>query len=47
MVFSDEYKNIIAATPHIKYRTSIIVWIGLIIVLLLFASVMVGFVARK
>jgi hypothetical protein len=29
MVFSDDYKRIIAETPHIKYKTSIIVWIVL------------------
>jgi hypothetical protein len=33
MVFSPEYKEIIRQTPHIKYRTSIIVWILLVIVL--------------
>jgi hypothetical protein len=33
MVFSEEYRTVIAETPHIKYRTSIVVWIllGLII----------------
>ena len=31
MVFSDHYKEIIQATPHIKYKTSIIVWIFLFI----------------
>ena len=32
-VFSDDYKQVIEATPHIKYRTSIVVWIlvGLIL----------------
>lgn len=36
MVFSPEYQKIIAQTPHIKYRTSIIVWVfvGLLLVLL-------------
>ncbi len=36
-IFSDGYKQVIAATPHIKYRTSIIVWIfvGLLVLLLL------------
>ena len=27
VVFSDQYKEVIAATPHIKYKTSIVVWI--------------------
>jgi len=35
-VFSDEYKQIIEQTPHIKYRTSIIVLVFLILLLLLF-----------
>ncbi len=28
-VFSEEYQQVIAATPHIKYKTSIVVWIFL------------------
>ncbi|WP_309397833.1 hypothetical protein [Cerasicoccus maritimus] len=35
MVFSDEYKLIIEATPDIKYKTSPVVWVLLIILLLL------------
>lgn len=27
MVFSDHYKDVIAATPYIKYKTSVVVWI--------------------
>jgi hypothetical protein len=40
MVFSPEYQDIIAATPHIKYRISIIVWIflALLVALILFAA---------
>lgn len=33
-IFEDDYRDIIEATPHIKYRTSIIVWIVLGIVVL-------------
>jgi len=35
-VFSDEYQQVIQQTPHIKYRTSIIVWIliGLVVLLI-------------
>lgn len=38
MVFSEEYQDVIAQTPHIKYRTSVLVWIflGLVVFLLLF-----------
>ena len=41
-VFSDEYHAVIAQTPHIKYRTSIVVWILVGLVLLLIA---IGIVA--
>jgi len=34
-VFSDDYKRVIEQTPHIKYKTSIIVWIFLGLLLLL------------
>ena len=38
MVFSPEYKDVIRQTPHIKYKTSIIVWIflGLLVTVILF-----------
>lgn len=34
MVFSQEYKQVIEATPEIKYKTSILIWVLLGIVLL-------------
>ena len=37
MIFSDEYKEIIRQTPEMKHRTSIVVWIFLGLLLLLFA----------
>jgi hypothetical protein len=39
-IFSPEYQDIIAATPHVKYRTSVVVWIflALIVGLILFAA---------
>ena len=39
MVFSEGYQRVIAETPHIKYRTSIVVWVllGLLILLIAFA----------
>lgn len=37
MVFSDQYQEIIRQTPHIKYKTSIIVWIFLFLLLTLIA----------
>jgi len=39
MVFSAPYKEIIAATPHIKYKTSKWVWIILIVVVLVIVGV--------
>lgn len=41
VVFSDEYKEVIRQTPHIKYRTSIVVWIFLALLLLLIGFGMV------
>ena len=35
VVFSDHYKQVIAQTPHIQYKTSVIVWILLLLVLTL------------
>ncbi len=39
-IFSEPYKSVIAATPHVRYRTSWIVWAALIVlVVVLIASV--------
>jgi hypothetical protein len=40
-IFSAEYQDVIAATPHIKYRTSIIVWIFFGLVVLLVAAAII------
>jgi hypothetical protein len=42
MVFSPEYKEIIAATPEMRYKTSIVVWVvlGLFILVILFAALL-------
>jgi hypothetical protein len=39
-IFSSGYQDVITATPHVKYRTSIVVWIflALIVGLILFAA---------
>ncbi len=37
MVFSAEYREVIASTPDIKYRTSIVVWLALGVLVLLIA----------
>lgn len=48
MVFSDRYKEIIQATPHIKYRTSIIVWIFLFILIgVILAAIIATVVAGR
>ena len=42
-IFAPDYAEIVAATPHIKYRTSIVVWILLVLMLVLVAAlVLVG-----
>jgi hypothetical protein len=40
-IFSDDYRRIIAETPHIRYKTSIVVWIliGLVVALVLFGLI--------
>jgi hypothetical protein len=46
MVFSDDYKRIIAETPHIKYKTSIIVWVVLgVFAVVVLAGVVLGLLA--
>lgn len=35
MVFSDEYKEVIAQTPNIKYKTPLLVWIFIALLILL------------
>jgi predicted nucleic acid-binding Zn ribbon protein len=49
MVFSEEYRDVIAQTPHIKYRSSFLVWIlvGIIILLFLVLSFVVYFAPAK
>ncbi len=42
MVFSEEYKSVIEQTPHIVYKTSIIVWIFLFLLLGLILLGIVG-----
>lgn len=48
MVFSEEYRAVMEQTPHIKYRTSILVWIliGLVVLVIGFALVAM-FVGRS
>jgi hypothetical protein len=38
-VFEDDYPAIVAATPHIKYRTSVVTWVVLGLLILAFAAV--------
>jgi hypothetical protein len=50
-VFSPEYAQVIAATPHIQYKTSIVVWIflGLLLVVIFLAIVftVIGTISRR
>lgn len=41
IVFSDGYQEVIRRTPHIKYKTSIVVWVLLAILLLTLVAVFV------
>ena len=45
IVFSDEYKEAILATPHIKYRTSAFVWVlvGILVLVVLLGMTSVLF----
>ncbi len=48
VVFSEPYKQVIAQTPHIKYKTSIVVWIFLgLLVTLIAIGVIAAFVRMK
>jgi len=42
-VFSEDYQRVIEQTPHIKYKTSIIVWIFLGLLCLLIGLALLGF----
>lgn len=42
MVFSDQYKQVIKDTPHLRYRTPIVGWILLAVLVLLLAGLTVG-----
>ena len=48
LVFSEAYQQVIAQTPQIKYRTSIVLWVVLILILLLIVlmAVMGGWAPR-
>ncbi|HEY3897090.1 MAG TPA: DUF4339 domain-containing protein [Chthoniobacter sp.] len=48
MVFSPDYQAIIQQTPHIKYRTSALVWIILgVVLLLIIGGITVGILSSK
>ncbi len=48
MIFSPRYKEIIALTPHVKYKTSKWVWIVLIVIVLFIGVIItLGFFVRK
>jgi len=46
-VFSPEYQNVIAATPQIRYKTSIIIWILLGLLVALIIVGVIGFAASS
>lgn len=46
-ILSSDYKAIMEETPHIKYRTPVLIWVLLAIVLILLVFGMVAFVFRS
>ena len=48
-IFAPEYQDVIAATPDVKYRTSIVVWIvlGLLVILVAAAFVLPQLASRR
>ena len=47
-IFESDYPDIVAATPEIKYRTSVVIWVLLGLVILAFvAAVVVPVMGRK
>ena len=46
-IFSDEYQQIVAATPHMKYKTSMVVWVLLLLLIGLLAVGMVSVVVGR
>lgn len=47
MVFSEPYKEVIAATPHIKYKTSKLLLIVLAIIVVLLVAIVVAYVTPR
>jgi hypothetical protein len=47
MVFSEDYQEVMRQTPHIKYRTSIVVWVVLGLLLLLIGFVIVAALSTR
>lgn len=47
-VFTAEYQGVIAATPHIRYKTSMVVWVALgVIILLVVAGAIIAIIGRS
>jgi hypothetical protein len=47
MVFTPEYRQVISSTPDIKYRTSIVVWVLLGLLVLVLALIVLGALLKK
>lgn len=47
MVLSEEYNQVVAQTPHIKYKTSIVVWIFLALLVGVFVLGIIGLATAK
>jgi hypothetical protein len=47
VVFSPEYRAVIEATPHVRYKTSIIAWVALILFILLVGAAILAAVLGR
>ena len=46
-IFEDDYADIIAATPHVKHKTSVVTWIALGILVLVLLGIMAAVMFRR
>jgi hypothetical protein len=46
-IFESDYREIIAATPDVKYRTSVVTWIAIGLLILLLAALVMFAAARR
>lgn len=47
IVLSPEYAAVVAATPHIRYRTSVVVWVVVVLLVIFIAMAVFGIAMNK